>query len=421
MRLRFGGLWRHPDFVRLWAGETVSIFGTLIGGIALGFTAVVYLHASAFQVALVAASNTAAGICVGLFAGVWVDRLRRRPIMIAADIGRAAVLGSIPLAAVFGALRVEQLYLVGFLTGAMTAFFDVAYQSYLPTLVEPEELVEGNSKLTASASVAEFGAFGISGWLVQLLTGPGAIVVDALSFLVSAIAVRQIRTAEPSPAPLDERTGMRAEIVEGIRAVARDPLLRGLAGSAISLQLASGMIGAVYLLFASRELGFSPGVLGMVFAVGGVTSLFGALFAARLARRFGEGGAMMFGLLIAGGGAFTTAAAHGATLLSLALLISAQIITDPAWTVYEINAISLRQSTAPERLLGRVNAAVRFAGLLAMLAGGLIAGIVASTAGARLVLVMGGCIISAGSLWILFSPARSMRHGEVAPDAAISG
>jgi MFS family permease len=302
MRARFDGLWRHPDFLRLWAGETISVFGSLVGGLALGFTAVVYLDASPFQVALVTSSNTLAGVCVSLFAGAWVDRLHRRPIMIAADIGRAAVLTSIPVAAVLGVLRVEQLYVVGLLMGAMTTFFDVAYQSYLPTLVEEEELVEGNSKLTASASVAEFGAFSLAGWLVQLLTGPGAIVVDAVSFLFSAGAVRAIRTRESAQTPAVQRRSIRAEIAEGIRAIVRDRVLGALAASAISLQLASGMVGAVYLLFASRELGFSPGVLGMIFGIGGVTSLVGALVAGWSARRFGTGGAMILGLAIAGVG-----------------------------------------------------------------------------------------------------------------------
>ncbi len=231
MRLRFEGLWRHRDFTRLWAGQTISVFGSLVGRIALAFTAILYLHARPFEVALIAAFDVFAGICVGLFVGVWVDRLRRRPIMIAADIARAAVTGSIPLAALFGVLRIEQLYVAAFAGGALTTFFDVAYQSYLPTLVEKDRLLEGNSKLTASFSVAEFGAFGISGWLVKLLTGPGAIAVDAVSFLFSAGAVRAIRAPEPTPPPPEQRQSVRAEIVEGLRAVLHDGILRTLAAS----------------------------------------------------------------------------------------------------------------------------------------------------------------------------------------------
>ena len=186
MLSRFGGLWRHPDFVRLWAGQTVSVFGSLTTGLALPFTAVIFLDAPGWQVALLGSANVIAGISVGLFAGVWVDRLRRRPIMIIADLARAVIIATVPIAALFDVLHMPQLYVVAFTTGVLTTFFDVAYQSYLPTLVTEEELLEGNSKLTGSASVAEAGAFGAAGWLAQVLTAPGAMAIDAVTFLVSA-------------------------------------------------------------------------------------------------------------------------------------------------------------------------------------------------------------------------------------------
>jgi MFS family permease len=361
------------------------------------------------QVALVTASDVLAGICFGLVAGVWVDRLRRRPIMIAADIARAAALASIPVAAWLGVLRVEQLYAVAFTAGVLTTFFDVAYQSYLPTIVRSDELLEGNSKLGASFSVAEFGAFSAAGWLVQLLTAPGAILIDAISFLFSAASLRSIRAPEPPPAPVADRQSVRVEVMEGMRLIAGDGVLRAVTASMAMLSLAMGMMGAVFLIYTNQELGFSPGVLGLIFGIGGITSFFGALAAGWSARRFGIGGAMMLSLCIAAIGVLAMAGAREASLAAAALLVAQQVISDPAWTVYEINQISLRQSITPERLLGRVNAAVRFAGLLATLAGALTAGVVAERFGARPVVVAAAGAMLGGAVVLFISPVRGLK------------
>ncbi len=411
---RFTGLWRHPDFMRLWAGQTVSVFGSLTTRVALPFTAIIYLDARPYQVALLTSADVTAGICVGLFAGVWVDRLRRRPIMIIADIGRALIIGSIPLTAWFGELTVWQLYAVAFSAGILTMFFDVAYQSYLPTLVETDDLIEGNSKLAASSSVAEFGAFSAGGWLVQLVTGPGAMLVDALSFVFSAASLLSIRRPEPPPPPVAERESTRVEIVDGLRAIAHDPVLRTIAISWIALAAASGVIGSVILLFVTRDLGLSPGVQGVIYGVGGVSSLFGALLAERARRRFGAGGAMAGGLFLGGAGALLIAGAPGVIAIAVPLLVAQQLISDPGWTVYEINQVSLRQAVAPPRLLGRVNAGVRFAGLIAMLAGSIFAALMVGPLGARIVLVIGASVPIAGSAFVFLSPLRTLHP----PDAA---
>ena len=409
MTARLNGLWRNPDFMKLWAGETISVFGSLITRTALPFTAILYLDATAFQVAALAASDVVAGILVGLVAGVWVDRLHRRPIMIAADLGRALLIGSIPLAALLGVLRMEQLYVVAFSAGVLTMFFDVAYQSYLPSIVKPEQLIEGNSKLAASASVAEFGAFSLSGWLVQLITGPGAILIDAISFLFSAVFVRAIRAPEPPPPPHADRQSVRVEIKEGLQTIAADPVLLIVGASFVSLSLAQGLIGTVFLLFTSRELGFSPGVLGVIFGVGGLTSLAGAVAAGASARRFGVGGAMIIGMLLGSAGVLVMAGARSASIFAAMLLVAQQLISDPGWTIYEINQMSLRQAIVPARLLGRVNSAIRFAGLIAMLGGTMIAGVVATLVDARAVLVIGASVTLAGALLLMVSPVRRLR------------
>jgi MFS family permease len=273
-----------PDFRRLWAGQSISVFGTLVTRTALPFTALFVLHAGPLDVALLAAADLVAGVVFGLVAGAWVDRLPRRRVMIVADLGRAALLASVPAMAALGVLRLEALYGVAFLTGALTVWFDVAYHAHLPFLVPPRDLVEANSRLAASASVAEVGAFGIGGWLVQWLSAPRALIVDAVSFLVSAAAIGAIRKPEPPPAPAAGRAGLVREIREGFRALAGDPRLLAIATSEVAAGFAMRLFGTLILVFATRELGLAAGVQGMIYAVGGVTSLTGALLAGPVAR-----------------------------------------------------------------------------------------------------------------------------------------
>src|SRR5271163_4384945 len=193
LRPRFTGLWRHTDFMRLWTGQTISVFGSLVGATAIAFTAILVLHATPFQLGILSAARLAPGFLSALIAGAWVDRLRRRPILIGADIGRGLLLATIPLAAILRRLHIEQLYIVTFFVGILSTFFDVAYESYLPSLIGRDQLIEGNSKLSASASVAEFGGLGLAGWLVQLFTAPLTILIDAVSFVFSAISVWLVR------------------------------------------------------------------------------------------------------------------------------------------------------------------------------------------------------------------------------------
>jgi hypothetical protein len=193
LRFRRTGLWTHADFLNLWAAQTASIFGSLIGSLALTFTAVIWLDAGALEVAILALCQTVPPFLIGPFAGVWVDRLRRRPLMIAADLGRAVVIATIPLAAVFDVLVIEHLWAAAAFLSACTVLFNVAYEAHLPSVVGREHLVEGNSKMAASASAVEIGSFGIAGWLVQLFTAPGVLVIDAVSYVWSALFLRRIK------------------------------------------------------------------------------------------------------------------------------------------------------------------------------------------------------------------------------------
>ena len=408
LRSRFTGLWRHADFMRLWAGQTISVFGSMIGGTAMSFTAILVLHATPFQMGLLAAARLVPAFLTGLIAGAWVDRLRRRPILLWADLGRAAVLATIPLAAALQLLRIEQLYVVAFLVSILTLFFDVAYRSYLPSLVRREDLIEGNSKLSASAAVSEVSGFGVAGWLVQIFTAPIAILIDAISFVFSAVFVGLIRTAEPA-VPAADRQSMRHEIAEGLREVLRNPLLRATAVCTVILDLSGGVYGTLVVLYMSRGLGFEPGILGMIWAVGGISSFLGAVAAARTTRRFGIGPAMVVGLLLMGISQLFIPLAEGATLVAALLLIAQQLTGDGAFTIYEINQVSLSQSVAPERLLGRVNASMQFIGLGATFVGSLLGGVLGETIGVRTTLVLGACGTLLAALWLVLSPVRALK------------
>jgi len=276
--------------------------------------AILVLNASPGQIAVLRAADLVPGFLIGLVAGVWIDRLRRRPVMIAADVGRAILLGSIPLVAVTGHVRIEQLYAVALLVSMLTVLFDVAEQSYIPAVVGRGRLVDANSKLAATQSIAEVGAFGIAGWLVQLFTAPVAIAIDALSFIASAGLVGTIRTAESRAIATGERRGMWREMLDGLRALNADRSLRAVTLSVGAMYGAFGMVGTLYSLYALRELGFRPGLLGLVFAVGGVSSLTAAMLAGRLTRRFGVGPTMVGGLLLAALGILFLPLARGAGL-----------------------------------------------------------------------------------------------------------
>jgi MFS family permease len=412
MNIKFDGLWRHVDFRRLWAAQTVSVFGSMISGTALPFTAILALDASPFEVALLFACNIVPGLVIGPLAGVWVDRLRRRPVMIAADVGRAALLATIPLAYLFDALRLEHLYVVALGVSVLTMFFEVAYRSYLPSLVAREELLEGNSKLTASSAVSEFAGFSVSGWLVQLVNGPFAVFIDALTFVSSAFFVRSIEAPEERPAA-SESVNMRADITEGFSAVSREPFLRAMAGATLLYSTGFGLYGAVYMLFVTRELGFHPGVLGVIFGIGGISSLLGAVLAERSSSRFGVGASIWLGLVIMGVSMLLVLGAQGATLAGASLLIAQQVLGDGAFTAQDVNAVSLRQAITPDNLLGRVNAFMHNIDRGFVLFGTLAGGLLGEFIGLRATLTLGGLfVIGAGAL-VLLTPLASARSPAV--------
>jgi MFS family permease len=387
----------------------VSTFGSLITRAALPFMAILVLNATPGQIAILRAADLVPGFLIGLVAGVWVDRLRRRPLMIAADIGRALVLGSIPVVAFTGHARIEQLYLVALLASLLTVFFDVAEQSYIPAVVGRDRLLEANSKLTATQSIAEVGGFGVAGWLVQLFTAPVAIAIDAVTFVISAAFVTAIRTPEPPAAPRTEPRSVWREMIEGLSALRADPTLRAIALSVAAFECSFGMVGTVYSLYALRELGFMPGLLGLVYAVGGVSSLAASVLAGRVTRRFGIGPTMIAGMALGAVGIMFMPLARGAGIVALLLLLAQQVVGDGGATIYVINETSLRQAIAPAPLLGRINAGIRFAALGATLLGTVAGALLAQTTGYRPTLVVGALAMLAGALVVVRSPVGRRR------------
>ena len=262
-------LWRHREFLKFWAGAAISDVGSQVTLLAVPLIAALTLQATPWQMGLLAAAGGAPILLVGLFAGVWVDRVRRRPVMIATDLGRAALLLVIPVAAVAGVLRIEILYAVLLLTGALTVLFDVADMSMLPSLVASDRIVEANSKLKSTAAAAQVAGPSVGGVLVSLMTAPFALLADALSFLFSAAFIAGTRVSETAPDTRGAGAGVLGEITEGFRAVIHDRILLALAGAAATTILFGRMFNAVYVLYMTRDLGLSAMGIGLVFATGG--------------------------------------------------------------------------------------------------------------------------------------------------------
>jgi MFS family permease len=403
-------IWRSGAFVRLWSASTISFFGSFITRTALPLAAILVLGSGPLEISAIRSLEFVGSLFVGLVAGAWVDRLRRRPIMIGADLGRALLLGSIPLAAVIGVLGFPQLLVVAFLAAILSSIFNTASSAYLPTIVERERLLTANSSLSASASVAEFTGFGASGFLIQLFTAPIAIGIDAISFVVSAVLLGGIRHAEPPRPKVSDREPLLREIRAGLRVVLGSPILRAIAAAHSATHVLWGVFGTTYLLFATREIGLGPAAIGLIAALGGLGSFVGAAAAGRIAARFGIGRAMLLGLIgLSLGGVLIPLAPSGAIIVGAAFLIGQQLIGDSAGTVYDIVETSLTQSIVDRRILGRVSATTEFFTTILALVGSIGGGIVAEVFGLRAAMAVGVIGGATAILFVWFSPIRSIR------------
>jgi predicted MFS family arabinose efflux permease len=394
--------------MKLWSGQTISELGSRISREGLPYLAATLLGATPAQMGWMAAIASLPALVFSLPAGAWVDRLRRRPLLIVSDIARALVLCAVPLAAATGSLRFELLLVVLAVSGTLTVLFTVAYQSYIPSLVEHDQIVEGNSKLALSSATAEVLGPGLAGLLVQTLTAPIAVLFDALSFLVSAVTVGWITKPEPPPAPAHERQSLTHEIAEGLRTLVHHPILRVTAIAAALLAFFGNFFGALYTLFAVQYLGMNALLLGLTVAVGGVASLVGSLITQPLVRRFGIGPTMIM-MLIPLGVTMMAIPFAPQPLAMATLFLSIAQFGDMFRTVYFINDISLRQAVTPKRLLGRVNAGTQVLIAAAAPLGALVGGLLGEHLGVRETFYLSALGPALACVLLVTSPLRTLK------------
>jgi Na+/melibiose symporter-like transporter len=355
-----------------------------------------------------AAARTLPVLLLGLVAGTWVDRLPRRPLLIATDLARAALLCSIPAAALLGQLRLDLLYAVAFLAGVLALVSQVAHASYLPALVGRGQLVEGNSKLAVTGQVASVAGPSLGGALVQLVTAPMAILADAISFVASAVLLGTIHRRESPPdAPAARRTLWR-EIGEGLRFVVGHPVLRTLTGAWGLYFLSDALFWGLYPLYVTSELGVSPAGLGLLFAVGSVGGVVGALFVEPLTRRLGLGPVLAGALLVGALGELCIPLAGGPLLVAMAVLALGEVLVRSSDWVFEVNFAALRQAQTPARLQGRVNATVRVLTSGVVPLGAFAGGLLGAAIGFRATVLVGVAGVMVAFLWVLLSPVRAL-------------
>jgi MFS family permease len=410
LRRPAGGLWSHPDFLKLWTGQSISELGSQVSQLAIPWLAAVGLHASPIEFSLLGVLGFLPFILFALPAGVWVDRLRRRQILIVGDASRAVLLALIPILWVAGVLQIWQLLILQFVIGIFTVFFDVAYQSYLPALIEREHLIDGNSKLQLTVSIAQVAGPSMSGGLIAAITAPYAIVADAISFVVSTVFMLQMRHREELPElePGTERPRMWPQVKEGLVWVVGNRHLRSIAACTGSSNFFGTALFAIAILYFVRNLHLSAIEVGAVFAVGSAGSIVGALAANRLQKAIGVGPAIVStAVLFSAGGIAYPLAPHS---FPLPVLMAGQLLFGFGGVTYNITQISLRQAVTPERLQGRMNAAMRWIVWGTIPLGLLMGGAIGQWIGLRTALWVGAIGSLPTFLWVLLSPVRSIRE-----------
>lgn len=408
---------RNADFRRLWAAQAISVYGTQVTILAVPLVAALVLRVSPFEFGLLTTLEFLPFALLSLPAGVWVDRLRRRPILIVADVVRAVTLLSIPAAVILDRLTIWQLYAVVFTNGCLTVFFDVASQSYLPSLLNRNQLVDGNAKLELTRTTSQRLGPGLAGLLITAVTAPFAIVVDAISYALSAAFLSRIRQSEPVPGRPDPATAsgrsMRTEVGEGLRYVIGHPWLRAMALSVSIGNLFGNVADSILILYLVTERGFTAAEIGLAFTVGSIGVIGGAIVAAPLARRLGVGPMLVLAEAGASVSWLPIAMAPDTLLFpALALTITALGFFGAGWNV---NAVSLRQAITPLPIQGRTNATMRFITWGLIPVGAIAGGVLGSTIGLHATIWVGALGAVLGFLPVALSPVRHLREMPAPP------
>lgn len=399
-------LWNHRDFLDVWAAETISVFGSQFYLLAMPLAAVIILDASAYEMGVLFSLEMLPFLIFGLLAGVLADRKRRRTIMIFCDFGRAAVLAIVPISWYFDALSLPILYVVAFVAGIFTAFFDIAYQAYLPVLVKRSELLDANSKLETSRASSQIAGPSIAGLVVSAIGAPLAITGNSLSFLGSAAFLLRVKKRE-----LVQRAesckSVLGEIKEGIDIVLSSRMLKGIAGCTGTGNLFWGISFAILILFMESNLALSPTWIGAVFAVGALGAVTGAVSSSRIVSAIGLGRTIILSAFL--GGVPTM-------LMVLAYPSNALLVLMPIWfamgftgVVYNVNQVSLRQAITPDQLQGKMNATMRFIVWGVYPIGGFIGGLLGEAVGLRTTILIAGIGTLASVLWVVLSPVAQVK------------
>lgn len=411
MQTIFGALWRNPNFMRLWLSDTISVFGAQITILALPLTAALLLHATPTQMGTLVAMEVLPFGLFSLFAGVWIDRNRRLPLLKFCAISRGLLLLTIPVAAWFNVLSMGLLYVVGFLMTSHGVFSDVAYQALVARLVNRSDLVEANSKFGLSESGAGIVGPSLAGLLVQWLSAPFAIIFDAMSFFTSGYLLRFVRADEPQPKPRPTNVTVWHEIREGLHVVWKSPILRWMGALLAGWQFFHHMFVAIFVLFAVRKLGLTAGVVGVVFSMGGVGFLIGSLAVTRISARMGLGPVMLVGMLATTLGWSAVALAQGSTAQAVFSLGAALICEGIGAGLFFLTYISLRQAITPEPLFGRVISTMRWVAIAGTPLGALLGGTLGELIGLRETIgLIGMAGIALSLAAYLYSPLKVLRE-----------
>lgn len=403
-------LWREHDFRRLWWGQTASQLGAQAGQVTLPLIAVVALDVGAGQLGALRAVEQAPILLFSLFAGAWVDRRRARDVMVLADLGRALALAAVPLAYLLGVLGVPALLVIAFLVGALSVFFDVAYQASLVRLLERDQLLRGNSALEGSRSAAQIGGPALGGAMVSLLSAPIATVVGAFFFAMSFVSIRRIRRHEALPAP-GRRAGqaerpprLRRQIQEGLRFVVGNTSLRAVGLASALFQFAFAAVMTVYLLFLPRELHLSGLAVGLALAAMGPGAVVGSLLAARLPERFGHGRVVVASAVLADGVMLCVPALHGSTAVTIGSLMAINFVFGVFSQLVNVTLMTVRQAITPLSMQGRVVATINFLGMGLTPVGSLLGGFLAGAWGLRTSLLLTAVCLALSPLFMALSP-----------------
>ena len=418
-------LWRHGDFRKLWTAATVSVLGSQITLIALPYIALKLLGATVFQVSLLAAVEMLPFLLFTLPAGAWLDRVRRRPILVAADIGRGVALMTIPIAYLAGALTLSQLFVVAFITGTFTALFDIADQSFLPDLLERADLVEGNAGLQVSYSAAQIGGPTLAGNMIAVVAAPIAIVADALSFFISGGLISAIKKREPKPErALDANglpTSLRSEIGIGLRYVVGDRYLRPIAACTGTSNLFGAALFGIFPVLIWRELDLPTAFFGTVMGLAAFGFLAGAAMSSRLPRSIGIGPTIVVSAALSSPAFLLITLTPASLGWAAVTLFGGWFVIGFTQVIYNVAQVSLRQSITPPAMQSRMNATMRFIVWGTIPIGSLMGGVMATVLPVREALVIAALGSFASSLFVLFSPVRSLREMPKVDEAERTG